>query len=195
MYCNGDEEHYIDLACPFGKTNSPLEFCAPVALLAKSFVARYPQERGGLGPKLGSYVDDIYGGFPFNQSLGRALDLRRYICETGADLTLFFNMKPSKTPLPARKQVILGRLYDSVFQRVRTAVKKQLKYKEKIKLVLNEKYTSVTDIQKVHGYLNYVSCVFPFGRPFLAALTTAIIGLNRSDPVFVSDQMVLCLRV
>ena len=36
VYCNDPREHYIDFACPFGKTNSTLEFCPPVALFAKS---------------------------------------------------------------------------------------------------------------------------------------------------------------
>ena len=34
VYCNGPNEHYVDLACPFGKTNSTLEFCPPVKLFA-----------------------------------------------------------------------------------------------------------------------------------------------------------------
>ena len=63
VYCNGQNEHYIDLACPFGKTNSPLEFCAPVALFAKSAAVRYATARQCPAPKLGSYVDDIFGGF------------------------------------------------------------------------------------------------------------------------------------
>ena len=43
VYCNGPNEHYIDLAYPFGKTNSSLEFCPPVQLFAKSAAARYGQ--------------------------------------------------------------------------------------------------------------------------------------------------------
>ena len=64
VYCNGLDEHYIDLAFPFGKTNSPLEFCAPVTLFAQSVVVRFPEEKGGAKPQLASYVDDIFGGFP-----------------------------------------------------------------------------------------------------------------------------------
>ena len=40
-YCNGLDEHYIDIACPFGKTNSTLEFCPPVSFL------RPPLRSGG----------------------------------------------------------------------------------------------------------------------------------------------------
>ena len=41
VYCNSHDEHYIDLACPYGKTNSPMEFCPPVALFAESAAVRY----------------------------------------------------------------------------------------------------------------------------------------------------------
>ena len=71
VYCNGPEEHYIDLACPFGKTNSPLEFCPPVALLAKSLAVRYAEKFRVRSPVLGTHVDDIFGGFKSNRSLVR----------------------------------------------------------------------------------------------------------------------------
>ena len=83
-------------------------------------------------------MDDIFGGFPHVDLLSKALDLRRYICETGTTLTMVFNMKPTKTPMPARKQVILGRLYDSTTRRVRTSEKKRLKYRRKIEEVLEK---------------------------------------------------------
>ena len=158
-------------------------------------MVRYSQERGGPQPKLGSYVDDIFGGFPRCESFGRALDLRRYLCYTGASVTLIFNLKPSKTPLPARKQVILGRLYNSTTRRVRTEQKKQQKYRKKIKDVLEEKLTTVNDIQKLHGYLNYVACVFPFGRPFLAVLATAICALERSKLVRITRAIRSCFEI
>ena len=133
MYCNGRDEHYIDLACPFGKTNSPLEFCAPVALFAKSASVRYSTDRNCPAPVLGTYLDDIFGGFPDDKSLSRALDFRRYLYETGASLTIVFNLKPAKTPMPARQQVILGCLYDSIERRVKTAEKKRVKYLARIR--------------------------------------------------------------
>ena len=63
MYCNGPNEHYIDLACPFGKTNSALEFCPPVELFAKSIAVRYSQKFSTNALVLGTHVDDIFGGF------------------------------------------------------------------------------------------------------------------------------------
>ena len=76
VYCNGPREHYIDLACPFGKTNSPMEFCPPVALFAKSAAVRYAERFGGSPPNIGSYVDDIIGGFPHCPSYRKACHFR-----------------------------------------------------------------------------------------------------------------------
>ena len=93
MYCTGYNEHYIDLACPFGKTNSTLEFCPPVALFAKSVAARYKPKKQGSVTKLGSYVDDIFGGLTNDHSYDRAMNFRKHLCQTGIRLTLEFNMQ------------------------------------------------------------------------------------------------------
>ena len=150
---------------------------------------RFPNERGGSAPSLSSYVDDVFGGFPHDESLGRALELRRYLCEKGSSLTLNFHSKLSKTPLPARRQIILGRLYDSVARRVRTGDKKRRKYRAKIQEVLTGSYVSVKDVLKLHGYLNYAAGVAPFGKPFLAALTMATGGRDLREIVPVSSSM------
>ena len=76
VYCNGPNEHYIDLSCPYGKTNSPLEFCPPVALFAKSAAYRYARREQCSPSSLGTHVDDIFGGFPSNDSYTRALHFR-----------------------------------------------------------------------------------------------------------------------
>ena len=76
VYCNGPNEHYVDLACPFGKTNSTLEFCPPVKLFAISAAVRWSDLYGGVRPTLSSYVDDIYGGIPNCRSYERSLKLR-----------------------------------------------------------------------------------------------------------------------
>ena len=109
MYCNGPSEHYIDIACPFGKTNSPLEFCPPVALFAKSAAKRYAERFNTKPPVLGTHVDDIFGGFKVCGSRKRADHFRTWMCEKGASLSIEFNMKISKTPPPAKQQIILGR--------------------------------------------------------------------------------------
>ena len=102
VYCNGLSEHYIDLACPFGKTNSTLEFCPPVKLFAISAAVRWKKSTRAVLPALSSYVDDIYGGIPGCNSFELSMDLRNYICTMGKQLTFVFNEKPHKTPLPAR---------------------------------------------------------------------------------------------
>ena len=146
VYCNGIHEHYIDLACPFGKTNCTLEFCPPVALFAKSVTANYESPGLRHTPRLGSYVDDIFGGLVFSQSLAEALRFRRYICHTGKTLSLEFNMKVNKTPLPATNQVILGSAYDSINRRVRTADKKRKKNISRIETILKLSLVRASEI-------------------------------------------------
>ena len=127
VYCNGPNEHYIDLACPFGKTNSSLEFCPPVQLFAKSAAARYGQLLSRWTPTLGTHVDDIFGGFKRCEKYTEAHRFREYLISVGANLTIIFNPKEKKTPLPARSQVILGRLFNSTSNRVPTVDKKRKK--------------------------------------------------------------------
>ena len=193
--CNGPREHYIDLACPFGKTNSTLEFCPPVALFAKSVVARYSSQTIPRNPKLDSYVDDIFGGLRHDPSYEQACKFRRYICETGKSLTLSFNMELHKTPLPAKRQVILGCLYDSVSQKVRTAEKKRKKYIKRITDLLKTSTTTVTTLQKLHGNLNYAAEVTPFGRPFLAPLTNAIAMADQEGHIPITEAMRAGLQI
>ena len=108
VYCNGMDEHYIDLACPYGKTNSPLEFCPPVHLFAESAAVRYSQMNNCQAPRLGTHVDDIFGGFPNCNSYELACDFRQYLVNNGRALTIVLNMDEQKTPMPAEKQIILG---------------------------------------------------------------------------------------
>ena len=123
-------------------------------MFAKSVVARYPQGENDPKPILAAYMDDIFGGLMYCESLSKGLHLRRYICDTGTSLTLVFNMKPAKTPLPAKKQIILGRLYNSISRRVCTGEKKRLKYRKKIEEILQAEDTTVKALQKIHCYLN-----------------------------------------
>ena len=146
MYCNGSNEHYIDIACPYGKTNSPLEFCPPVRLLAVSAAARYAKEYNCTKPVLGTHVDDIFGGFPHSLSYEKAFRFREYLCKVGKSLTVEFNTKVEKTPLPARRQVILGCLWDSVSARVRTSIKKRSKYLKRIHHKIESSTTTVEDL-------------------------------------------------
>ena len=176
VYCNGPNEHYIDLACPFGKTNSSMEFCPPVKLFAISAATRWGELHRDLAPKLSSYVDDVYGGIPDNDSYKLALELRDFTCDKGEELTLEFNKKPHKTPLPAKRQVILGCLYDSTLRRVMTTKKKVEKYVSRIDEALESPSISVRKLMSLHGNLTYAAVVAPFGRPFLAALSGTIVG-------------------
>ena len=131
VYCNGLDEHYIDLACPFGKTNSSLEFCPMVTLFTKSVASRYAVLYNST-PSLGTHVDDIFGGFKGCDDYAKACHLREFLCSVGTALTITFNPKPEKTPMPATSQVILGRRYNSSSKRVNTSEKKVIKYRLRI---------------------------------------------------------------
>ena len=61
--------------------------------------------------------------------------------------------------------------------------------------MIKVEYTSATDIQKLHGYLNYAAGVEPFGRPFLTALTISIRGREQNEEVRVTKEMRTCLPI
>ena len=166
-----------------------------MALFAKSAAQRYAEKEDCTPPQLGTHVDDIFGGFTFNEAYHKALHFRTYLCETGKTLTLLFNTKVTKTPLPAREQVILGCLYDSRSKHMRTATNKKIKYLNRINLLLAKDSTEVSEILTMHGNLNYAALVTPFGRPFLAPLTNATIGRSQDETVPVSEHLKMGLRI
>ena len=104
-------------------------------------------------------------------------------------------MKASKTPLPAKEQMILGNLYESTKLRVRTAKKKQKKYIQRIRLMLGAPEATVNQVQKLHGNLNFAAETAPFGRPFLAHLTNAIRGEKNNERVRIPKMMKMGLRI
>ena len=195
VYCNGLSEHYIDLACPFGKTNSTLEFCPPVKLFAISAAVRWKKSTRAVLPALSSYVDDVYGGIPGCNSFELSMDLRNYICTMGKQLTFVFNEKPHKTPLPARQQVILGSLYDSTSKLLRVAPAKVEKYVSRIDDALRDISMPAHKIMSLHGNLNFAATAAPFGRPFLSSLSGLVAGRTKNDVVTLNDTAAMCLRI
>ena len=142
-----------------------------------------------------TYVDDIFGGFKECDDYAMACQFREYLCKTGSALTVKFNPKPEKTPLPARAQVILGRRYDSTTKRINTSEKKVRKYRMRIASALAVDLVSTKELEKLHGCLNYVAAVEPFGRPFLAHLTNAISNADDKKIVSLSELTRLGLRI
>ena len=114
---------------------------------------------------------------------------RYYIFDHGERLSIEFNMK--KSPLPARRQIILGCLYDSIARWIKTAKKKRAKFIRRIVRILLRDKTKTPENQRLHGNLNYAALVAPFGRPFLPALLdlikhrypTAVVNIRRSTRV------------
>ena len=195
VYCNGPDEHYIDLACPFGKTNSALEFCPPAKLFAESVAFWYNKQFSAAAPVLGTHVDDLFGGFKKCRNYNRAAHFRDFLIELGYSLTFVFNPKPSKTPLPDKSQVILGRRFNSITKRVSTAEKKRKKYRLRILELLTTGKTTRKELERIHGCLNYAVGVEPFGRPFLANLTMEMTGVEDGELVVLSPLTRLSLKI
>ena len=118
---------------------------------------------------------------------------RSYIFDYGERLSIEFNMK--KSPLPARKQVILGCTCDSISRRIKTAEKKRAKYMQRIVQILLKATTTIPEIQKLHGNLNYAAMVAPFGRPFLAALSDLIKHRRPTAVVNIRQRTRVSLRI
>ena len=95
---------------------------------------------------------------------------------TGTALTIKFNMEAKKTPLPSTELVVLGRLSNTKFGIVKTAENKIRKYTTRIDNLLLQELVTRKDLEKIHGCLNYVTAVEPFGRPCLAPITRALCG-------------------
>ena len=160
-----------------------------------SVAVRWAELRGAQRPLLSSYVDDIYGGIPNNESYELALNLRMYILSTGAKLTFIFNKKPHKTPLPSRQQVILGCLYDSTLKKMKSSGSKVTKYVGRIDELLANGMAQAVDVMSLHGNLCFAANVAPFGKPFLAALSALVVGRKKSDVVALEELSIMCLRI
>ena len=146
-------------------------------------------------PKLSSYVDDIYGGIPNCDSFEAALSLRNFLCDKGEDLTFVFNRKPNKTPMPARQQVILGCLYDSTTRKMRSSAKKVKKYVARIDKILRRETVTAQEIMSIQGNLVFAANVTPFGRPFLASLSSLVAGKKKGKALKLSSLALLSLRI
>ena len=134
-------------------------------------------------------------GITIFNSYERACHFRDYLCRSGELLTIKFNRKPTKTPLPSKRQIILGCLWDSVDRRVRTSEKKKRKYLARITNLLAKDNASVKEILQIHGNLNYAAEVTPFGRPFLAPLSNLTVEHEQKDMVNICPLSKMGLRV
>ena len=117
------------------------------------------------------------------------------MCDTGEQLTFVFNKKAHKTPPPAREQVILGCLFDSVNRRMRSSEKKVKKYISRIDETLTSDVVLVSTIMSLHGNLAFAANVAPFGRPFLASLSNLASGRRKTQKVKLTALVKLSLRV
>ena len=70
-----------------------------------------------------------------------------------------------------------------------------MKYRLRIAALLATTTTTRKELEKIHGCLNYVAGVEPFGRPFLANLTTAMTGVEEGVPITLSQVATLTLKM
>ena len=106
-----------------------------------------------------------------------------------------FLLKPHKTPLQAKIQIILGRKFNSSTRRITTSQKKKEKYLKRVQLMIREDTTTRKLLEKLHGNLNYVADIEPFGRPFLSQLTNAMSGASPKQEIVLPRQTKLGLKV
>ena len=172
-----------------------MEFCPQVRLFAESAAIRYSQQFSTAAPVLGTYVDDIFGGFKNCGNYNRAAQFRDYLLEVGSAHRIEFNPKVTKTPLPIKEQVILGRRFNSITKRVCTSEKKRRRYRLRIAEILVMEKTTRKELERIHGCLNYAAGVEPFGRPFLANLTMAMTGVAEGDLIALSQLTRLSLEI
>ena len=105
VYALGPDEHFIDIAMPFGKSNSSKLFCRWASLWFESCIIRFNKIHGS-SAVLGSYVDDGFGGATSQQL---AAKLIVFVTQSGAKLGAVVNMLKTEGPAPAL--VILGLHY------------------------------------------------------------------------------------
>ena len=58
-----------------------------------------------------------------------------------------------------------------------------------------EPTTTRKKLEKLHGCLNYVADIEPFGRPFLSHLTNAMNGVKPNEEVILSTEAKMGLKV
>ena len=97
--------------------------------------------------------------------------------------------------MPATSQTILGRQFNSITKRVNTAEQKRLKYRLGIAVLLATDTTTKKRLEKIHCCLNYVAGVEPFGRPFLANLTSEFVGMKEDVAIKLSPVTRIGLEI
>ena len=91
--------------------------------------------------------------------------------------------------------MILGCLYDSVSQKMRSAPSKVTKYVARIDKALSNEEILAEELVSLHGNLAFAANVAPFGKPFLAALSSLLIGCTKKDIVKLDRLAKLGLRI
>ena len=189
VYTLGVDEHYIDIAMPFGKSNSSKLFCRWSALWFKSCIVRFNQKYNSAAV-LDSYVDDAFGGA---RTLLLAAKLIAFITTMGARLGAVVNV--SKTEGPATSMVIIGFHYDSRAKVCNLDPTKVSKYSARLQAILDRGWVTSKELERVVGNLQFAAWVEPFGRPLLSFIAKEITPDAPRQVVRVSAMVRVAMRV
>ena len=155
VYTLGPKEHYIDIAMPFGKSNSSKLFCRWTTLWFKSCIARFNQKNHSTAV-LESYVDDAVGGATTRKL---AAKLITFITTMGAKLGTIVNA--AKTEGPAKSMVILGFNYNSKSKVCNLDPAKVTKYSDRLRKILNRGKVTSKELERIVGNLQFAAWVEP----------------------------------
>ena len=189
VYALGPEKHYIDIAMPFGKSNSSKLFCRWASLWFESCVARFNRIHSATAV-LGSYVDDAFGGADTRKTAKKLIE---YITDTGSNLLTLVNT--AKTEGPSPSLVILGLHYCSRSKVCRLDPAKVTKYAVRISELLAAGLASSKDLERIVGNLQFASWVEPFGRPLLSFIAMNITPDDPGRVVSLSPMIRVAMRV
>ena len=189
VYSLGPREHYIDIAMPFGKSNSSKLFCRWASLWFESCITRF-NKKYAASAVLRSYVDDGFGGA---DTWKIAIKLIKFITDMG--LTHETIVNTAKTEGPATALVILGLLYCSQSKVCRLDPAKVTKYAARISTLLAVGVATSKDLERLVGNLQFASWVEPFGRPLLSFIALKIAPEDPTRVVHLSPMMRVAMRV
>ena len=189
VYTLGPKEHYVDIAMPFGKSNSSKLFCRWTTLWFKSCIARFNQKNHSTAV-LGSYVDDAFGGATTRKL---AAKLITFITTMGAKLGTIVNA--AKTEGPAKSMVILGFNYNSQSKVCNLDPAKVTKYSDRLRKILNRGKVTSKELERIVGNLQFAAWVEPFGRPLLSFIAKEIVPEMPRMEVTVTAMVRIAMRV
>jgi len=156
------EQYYSELYLPFGLRTAPYLF----NLFAEVFHWILETELSRITPtaKVIHYLDDFLIVLPSCGILGKCTELFSKLSEE-----VGLSVKESKSEEGVRA-CFGGVEFDTARMVIRLPASKILKARNIVQELVDRKSVSLHDLQRITGYLNFISVVIPLGRTFLRRL-------------------------